>query len=214
MHTVLKWFCATSIAFLLPKQEICAYCPEGPINFWCNEQNDKFSVFSINAQSLYAKFDQILAVITDLENNGFRFSALCVQETWLDEHSDTSLLQIPGYSLINCGRVCSAHGGLAIYLHEKYTFHICDLFKKSDIWEGLFIEVNGNGLEKSVTLGNIYRPPRFNNNNETVRNFLSEIGPIITKLGHKNQTAILTGDYNLNLLDIDTREAYQEYTYS
>ena len=172
---------------------------------------DKFSVFSINAQSINAKFDDILATITDLKNQHFSFSALCIQETWLSDHADTSLLQIPGYSLISMGHSCGTHGGLIIYLHEKYTFKICNLCNNSDLWEGMFIEVNGGGLTEKIVLGNMYRPPRYNNNNQTVRDFLSEISPILSNLGNKSQTAIIVGDFNLDLLQIENRDVLQEY---
>ena len=47
-------------------------------------------------------------------------SAFCLQETWLDEESDTSLFQIDGYTLICQGKICSSQAGLAIYLSNKY----------------------------------------------------------------------------------------------
>ena len=35
--------------------------------------------------------------------------AICLQETWLSENSDTSLLHIDGFNLIMQGKICSAH---------------------------------------------------------------------------------------------------------
>ena len=174
-------------------------------------QRGKFTVFSINAQSINAKINELTSLLGELESHNFSFSALCIQETWLEHDADTSLLQIPGYTLISLGRTCSAHGGLIIYLQDKYTFHICDLYKGSDLWEGLFIEISGNNLKHPITLGNIYRPPRFNNNNITVQNFIDEINPVISRLGNNTHNVILVGDYNIDLLSLENRETYQQY---
>ena len=40
----------------------------------------KFSVLSVNIQSINAKFDKLLALITYWNENNFMFSAICIQE--------------------------------------------------------------------------------------------------------------------------------------
>ena len=127
----------------------------------------KFSVLSVNIQSINAKFDKLLALITYLNDNNFMFSAICIQESWLKQGQDISLFQIPGYNLINQPKVCSEHGGLIIYLKREYTHNVRDLYKSSDIWEGLFIDVFHENTNKKITIGNIYRPPKHNNSNPT-----------------------------------------------
>ena len=44
--------------------------------------------------SLNAKIDQINIKLQQLKSNGHEFSAICLQETWLSEDSDISLLEI------------------------------------------------------------------------------------------------------------------------
>ena len=51
-----------------------------------------------------------------------------------------------GYKLIHQGFRCSKHGGLIAYVNEKYSYKLPDLYDKSDVWEGLFIDVNGDNL--------------------------------------------------------------------
>ena len=87
----------------------------------------------------------------------------------MSEKHDISLYQIPGYQLISQETKCSNHGGLAIYLSDEYTFKSLPLNIISDIWEGMFLEITGDNLKRKITLGNIYRPPRFNNRNETIQ---------------------------------------------
>ena len=45
---------------------------------------DQISVITLNCQSINAKFDQLNAVIHDLDvNHSFKFSVILLQETWL-----------------------------------------------------------------------------------------------------------------------------------
>ena len=36
------------------------------------------------------------------------------------------------------------------------------------MWEGLLLEVQGESLEGKLAIGNIYQPPKRNNNNATI----------------------------------------------
>ena len=45
----------------------------------------------------------------------------------------------------------------------------------------------------------------------TIENFIQQINPIISKLSKENSHAIFTGDFNINLLEMNTRIKYQAY---
>ena len=174
-------------------------------------KKDQFSVLSLNAQSLAAKFDQLSAVLSELSNRDFIFSAICIQETWHRKGDNLSFFEIPGYQIIEQGRICSAHGGLLIYLHESFSFNVNTLYSQSDLWEGIFIDITSERMKKKLTLGNIYRPPKFNNSNTTIDTFLEEIRPILLTLSKSNCDVICTGDFNIDLLEMHNREKYQEF---
>ena len=55
-------------------------------------------MLSLNCQSLKAKLDEIKIKIETFKNNGCEISAFCLQETGLDEESDTPLFQIDEYT--------------------------------------------------------------------------------------------------------------------
>ena len=170
-----------------------------------------FSLLSINIQSIQSKFDSLISYLTYLQSHDFEFDVICLQETWSSENHDTSLYQIPGYELISQGTKCSNHGGLAIYLSTMYSFKSLNLDIASDLWEGLFIEITGDNLKRKITLGNVYRPPRFNNRNETIQKFTNEIKPVLDNIGKNNSDILITGDFNINLLKILERDKFQEY---
>ena len=81
-----------------------------------------FSVLSINMQSIGApgKFDSFKCILSDLESKGIKLSAVCIQESWIDQPSDNDtendllrLFELPGYYLTPpLYATCSSHGGL------------------------------------------------------------------------------------------------------
>ena len=73
-----------------------------------------------------------------------------------------------------------------------------------------FIDEFHENTNKKITIGNIYRPPRNNNSNPMIENFIQQINPIVSKLSKENSQAIFTGDFNIHLLEINTRK-YQAY---
>ena len=167
---------------------------------------NEFLIFTLNIQSVNEKFNHLFPVIDNLTSQGLYFGAICLQETWTSTDSDLSLLQLPGYRLIHQGSKCTKHGGLMIYLNKSYSYKIRNLFTNSNIWEGLFIDINGGNLCRTFTIGNIYRPPHDNNNNANIKQFISELSPITDIIQRKNTYAAIVGDFNMNLLRISERE--------
>ena len=132
-----------------------------------------------------------------------------LQETWLSDNSDTSLIQIDNYTLISKGKTCSTHGGLLIYLHNTYHYKTILTNIKSDIWEGQFISVTTQQTNKKITIGNIYRPPRDINAN--YQKFIDEFTKVLTELQGSKGEVVIAGDYNIDLLKIGNRPMIKEY---
>ena len=109
---------------------------------------DSFSILSLNCQSIHAKFDKILTLLDHLKSKQCQLSAICIQETWLNSTDDTSLLNIPGYNLISKGKQITGYGGLIIYLQDTFTFSDKNGQITSSRWEGIFIDVNHDKLNK------------------------------------------------------------------
>ena len=148
------------------------YIPTENVENILSQYPNNFSVLSLNIQSLNSKFDSLLAFLSHLDEKGYNFDAICLEETWLSPKCDTSFFNIPGYHLIHQGKTCSQHSGLIIYLSDKFSYSIKDIQVKSELWYGQFIDVYGENLMGKITVGNIYRPPRSNNNNVTLRKFI------------------------------------------
>ena len=123
--------------------------------------------------------------------------------------TDLYAFQINGYTLIAQEAQCSSHAGLAIFIKQNLKYEVLDICKKSNIWEGLFVQVESPKLSKKVIVGNIYRPPR--EHNENYQFFMNQLNPILTKLNNPNQEFILTGDFNINLLKVHQRPIIGEF---
>ena len=54
-------------------------------------------------------------------------------------------------------------------------------------------------------------PPKDNNNDATIENFIGELTPVITDLGKGNNTALAVGDFNINPLQLNEREKYNDF---
>ena len=146
----------------------------------------QFSVLSLNVQSIRAKFDPLLAVLTDLTSHNLYFSAICLQETWQNENDNLSMFDLPDYQMVSQGKICIGHGGLITYIHKEFTWTKIPLYESSNIWEGLFLDVRSNDMHKKITLGNIYKPPRNNNNNTNIETFTNQLSPTISQLEKEN----------------------------
>ena len=129
----------------------------------------------------------------------------------MKQSDDISLFHIPGYQLIHRGSRCSEHGGLIIYLLDEFTYHLKNVYESSTRWEGLFLDIQHENMKTKAVIGNIYRPPRNNNCNKEVESFLEEFRPVLQKLNKDKTLILLSGDFNLNLLEIADREKIQEY---
>ena len=173
----------------------------------CEKNRSNFNVPSMNIQSLSAKFDDLVISLDQLNDDTRNIAVILIQESWLNEDSDLSQLQIEGYSLTTLGRVCSSHSGLGIYRNDNYKYSILLLYNNSTVWEGLFIEVSGKGLKKPVVIGNVYRPPR----NNGYQSFINEFTPILSHLDKRYSEINLAGNYNIDLLQNNRKRIVGEF---
>ena len=188
---------------------VSSYYSMENIDILLGTQTKTFSLMSLNCQSINAKFPELVILINKLRNINFEFSVICLQETWLSNDADLSILQLPNYRCISKGRSCSQHGGLIVYLHENYNQNVYIETKDSDIWEGIFVKICNSSNEKNIEIANVYRPP--NNNNDNINLFIEEISPFLEKMSKSKSVSYILGDFNINLLKIKERQVFNEF---
>ena len=79
------------------------------------------------------------------------------------------------------------------------------------MWESLFIGVSGF-LNKKIIIGNIYRPPLVHKKDHAT--FLVELTPILINLQICKHDVVITGDFNINFLNIRDKINVSDFFYT
>ena len=171
------------------------------------ESKSNFSILSLNAQSINAKFDEFQIAINEI-NNKHEVSIICIQESWLSSDSDTSLFDIPNYQLVAKGKYCSNHGGLLTYVHKDFYWENIAINDETTVWENLFIKVRHKTPgSKTQIVGNIYRRP-----NEILHDFHMFQEEFVETLENFNRNPVyLCGDFNIDLLKLNVKDHYHTF---
>ena len=94
-----------------------------------------------------------------------------------------------------------------MYIDNRFQHKMHLNINMYDKWEGQIVYVSGGGLPKTITIGNIYRPPRMLV--ADINQFIDELTLVIQSI--KCKSINLAGDYNLNLLKINENAACSNY---
>ena len=119
---------------------------------------DKFTVLSLNIQSLPAKFNEFSELISEFPSFDLCPEIICLQETW--NIIDNSMFPLINYHpLLTNLRRSARGGGVSIYIKENLSFKILSKFSifVERIFESIFIEVS-LANNKKIIIGSIYRP--------------------------------------------------------
>lgn len=180
---------------------------DGMINF-LEAHQDSVTVLSLNIRSFFKNNNKLLTVLEKLHENKLSFDVICIQECWLADDVDVNQLQINQYKLFHQGfnPECSTRGGLMCYVNNELTCNTISTYNKFKTWEGLFIEIKINNVLK-ITVGNIYRPPH----DEVFNLFLEEFLPVVESVNRSASNLLLTGDFNIDLLKVNSCKNYQTF---
>ena len=175
--------------------------------------NSKISILSLNCQSINAKFDKI-KIFLDGINDMNSLSIICIQETWSQDDIDMTVFNLPNYTMLCANRRISAHGGLIIYVHDDFAFKELNatlpITHTSMLFESLIIEVRRKSYEfQKYTIGNIYRLPLYTSDDLT--KFTDKHTQLLHELRLRSKTVYLCGDYNIDLLKIDSNEKFSTF---
>ena len=147
------------------------------------------------------------AFTEEQSSNNFKLNVICLQETWASENDDLSQFSLHGYECIAQGKTCSKNGGLIVYVDNNYRFEFKLKLNMNEHWEGLIVQINGGNLSKSITIGNIYRPPRTSSDN--LNAFINELSSIVSLLEHNRKNSlIIAGACNINSLKLNENDIY------
>ena len=169
------------------------------------------TILSLNIESINAKFDEFKILMESLNENEAFFSIICLQESWLTENCDPNQFELQHYNLYSQGsNQCSKKGGLITYVRDNLNVKKVQKHRNFQYWEGLFLDIEDNSNNK-LKICNIYRPPKGNNSHRSIDSFMQEFCPEIHNINNQSNNLVLAGDFNIDLLRVNTNEKYQEF---
>ena len=99
---------------------------------------------------------------------------------------------------------------MGIFLRDGILYkQRTDLSVFNDCCESSFIEIEKSvfGHEKNVVIGVFYRPPNID-----IQCFIDVVKDICDKFRNENKLCYLLGDYNINLLNVDTHTSTADFS--
>ena len=178
------------------------------INF-LNRNKDFITVLSLNIESINAKFDELNYSLKNLKNQklisvSYVFKKLsetcCLEQLALCNYKMTVQYSNPH---------CTIKGGLVTYVRNNLNVNNIE-HVANNTWEGTFIDIRDE-YKTCLTVGNIYRPPKLNNNHASIHMFLQEFCPIINNIVTRSKNLILAGDFNIDILKVNSNESFHEF---
>ena len=133
------------------------------------------------------------------------------QESWLADNFEYSMFNLRNYSMIKQGKLCSEHGGLIIYVHDRYDISApLTLIDSVSGWEYLCIEISQKApYPQKYVIVNVYRPP--NEIGDKFNIFVNEFDMFLNNLSKMNRSTYICADFNIDLLRIHKKHNYRNF---
>ena len=140
---------------------------------------------------------EISALIEDEKSKNHSLAFIALTETWLKSYISDAQLHIPGYSVARSDRDARVGGGVLLYSHVNLPVSECKSFDDGTC-EGLFSTFST--IKTCVAVA--YRPP--NASLSSFKALLSFFSTCISSINDDSYDIMMTGDYNLPLIDWQT----------
>ena len=162
-----------------------------------HDKHSSFSVLHLNIASLHKHFEDLQNYISLLKQS---FHIIAITEHKISLNSNEKSFNLPGYNF--CFNFTeSTHGGTGFFTSEKLNYKVrndLNMCQPGNL-ESTFIELI-LPFKRNLVLGCVYKHPRMKIN-EFNENFLD---PVLEKRDKERKTCLLMGDFNINLLNIES----------
>ena len=167
--------------------------------------NTYLSLIHLNIRSFQKNYSNFENYISALD---FEFSIIGFSETWLID-SNKSFCSIVGYNHEYLYRQDKIGGGVSLFIKDNVKYFVrSDLSILNKHIEVIFVEIDKNQYQssKNIVVGTLYRPP-----NTDIEIFNAHLNNILEILKSENKSVYIMGDYNINLLNVDTHNLSSEF---
>ena len=168
-------------------------------------------ILNLNIQSLHSKYDNITILLNRLKSTTkLNIPFINLQETWMNEQQEPSI-HFENYNIEYKHKPNNKiGGGLAILFKDNINYSLrTDLSfppHKHTLYDSIFIETKMKNTTKLI-IGNIYRSPGSTN----ITEFNNDLKNLLNKIKIENTKIIITGDFNINLLNINSHQQTADY---
>ena len=170
-------------------------------------------ILNLNCGGLNAKFDKLKIFLSEFNNDKFPVSINTLQETHLLPNTDVLFFQLPGYTLVYDFAGINSFGGVAIYVHDSFSFERLDIelfYKNSTVFESILLKVYNNHCKhQSYVIGSINRRP--SDLIADLTQFTDEFSVVLSNVHAMCNQAYMNGDHNIDLLQLHTMNHYNAF---
>ena len=167
-----------------------------------------FGLFHANIASLNKHIDDLRLILSKLN---FQFDVIGISEHKIRKDTKPSNnVEIPGYHPFIFEPTETTHGGTGFYIKDNvdYTERKDLQLNSPGNHESFFIEIQFP-KKKNLIVGCIYRHP---SSPISVKDFANiHLSPTLEKISSENKQCVLMGDFNVDLLKINTHNDSNEF---
>ena len=175
----------------IPKNDFDPKTPVDIINKDLEKYRDNFIIGHLNARSLNKNITELKAIINETD-----FDAVSISESWLRSRTPKDRFTIDGYKIFRRDRKSKRGGGVCLYVREEYECKHIKIPNTPESPEILWVEVSVN--HKKIAIGTLYKAP-----NIPCKTFYDAYDSLVY-IFSKYEDPILTGDFNVNMLDTES----------
>ena len=166
-------------------------------NLYAN--NKDFCMLHINIRSLYKNFEKLEELLSVL---GKMPEIIAISETKLNSNLKTFL---PGYTFIHNNSPTNA-GGVRIFIKDTLSYKTTTEYQLNTMgFEEIWLKIQSNRTEKVFNV--LYR-----HSNAKLSDFQSSFEKAIEILNKQKLIYYLCGDFNIDLLQSDTKTMIKNYS--
>ena len=173
------------------------------INLIKTDKSSSIGFLHTNLASLYKHHSDLTLVLSLLK---IKFHIIAITEHKIKDDHPIQNIEIPNYHDFVYDPATTSHGGTGFFILKSLVYVKRDDLKlkapNTGDFESTFIEIILPN-KKNLILGCIYRHPSSNINISQFNDRYIE--PLLQKITMENKICVLMGDFNINLLKIDSQ---------
>ena len=183
-------------------------CKYYTIDEFCSNNyngNQYFSIFHLNINSLQFHKNDLEILLDALK---LKFDIIAISETRLRKGiAPVHDINLPSYHEPQSTPTEAAKGGTLLYIGDNLNYKPrkdLEIYETKKI-ESTFVEII-NKTGKNIIIGCIYKHHTI-----SPKDFTLAMAPLLSKLSKEKKTCYLAGDFNMNLLQIESNTDIELY---